>query len=93
MGKPEQQMRFLGCDHKLTHHTIVDHTGQCRVVTRMEYDMEPFFRGCLDKWSTLTGTDWHNLPQVSTPFVDEDALRKAHGIGPLEFQLPEPNKG
>ena len=34
--------------------------------------------------------DWHTLPQVSRPFVDEDALRKAHGIGPLGFKLPEP---
>ena len=55
----------------------------------MEYNMEPFFEKCLDRWTELTGQDWKKLPTISTPFVDEDALRKNRGIGPLEFELTE----
>ena len=43
----------------------------------------------LDRWTELTGQDWRQLPDVPTPFLDEDALRKNQGIGPLEFKLPE----
>ena len=83
MGTPEQQKRFLGCDHTITEHVAADGTN----VRRMEYNMEPFFRGCLQRWTDLTGQDWHNLPHANTPFLDDDALRKREGIGPLEFRL------
>ena len=89
MGAPEPQKRFLGCDHTLTTHQVHDlETGVKRNIRRMEYNMQPFFEGCLEQWTELTGQPWRDLPAVSTPFVDEDALRKAHGVGPLEFKLP-----
>ena len=83
MGTPEQQKRFLGCDHTITNHVVADGTN----ARRMEYNMEPFFRGRLQRWTDLTGQDWHNLPHANTPFLDDDALRKREGIGPLEFRL------
>ena len=85
MAKPEPQKRFLGCEHTLAEHPQPDGS----VVRRMEYNMEPFFEKCLDRWTELTGQDWKKLPTISTPFVDEDALRKNHGVGPLEFELTE----
>ena len=85
MGKPEPQHRFLGCEHILT--KVKDADGV--EISRMEYNMEGFFRKCLDRWTELTGQKWEDLPEVSTPFLDEDALRKNQGIGPLEFKLPQ----
>ena len=85
MGTPEPQKRFLGYEHKITYRK--DPEGN--EVTRMEYDMQGFFEKCLDRWTELTGQPWRDLPTVSTPFVDEEALRKNQGIGPLEFALPE----
>ena len=85
MGAPEPQARFLGCEHRLSR--VTDPQGN--VIQRMEYDMQGFFEKCLDRWQELTGQDWHSLPTVATPFLDEDALRKNQGIGPLEFKLPE----
>ena len=49
--------------------------------------MEDFFRGCLDRWARVTGQDWQHLPEASTPFLDEDALRKSHNIGPFGYKL------
>ena len=49
--------------------------------------MEAFFKGCLDRWTAVTGQPWGELHFVSTPFLDEDALRKSHSIGPLGYKL------
>ena len=85
MGRPSRQTRFLGCDHVRS--TVKDKDGHD--VERMEYNMQGFFEQNLDRWTELTGQDWHALPDVPTPFLDEDALRKNQGIGPLEFKLLE----
>ena len=84
MGTPEPLKRFLGCDHKVTTQTASDGTK----VRRIEYDMQPFFEGCLRRYEALTGIIAGDLPKVSTPFLDEDAVRKAQGIGPMGFKLP-----
>ena len=44
--------------------------------------MESFFRDCLDRWTSVTGQPWSDLPYASTPFLDEDVLRKENNIGP-----------
>ena len=49
--------------------------------------MERFFRGCLDRWAQVTGQKWADLLVASTPFLDEDLLRKTHNIGPLGYKL------
>ena len=85
MDAPEPQSRLLGCEHVITEHA--DPAGG--VVRRMEYNMQGYFERCLDRWTEVTGQPWRDLPSVSAPFLDEDTLRKNHGIGPLEFQLPE----
>ena len=85
MGNPTKQQRFLGCEHIRT--TVKDKDGH--KVERMEYSMQGFFEQNLDRWTELTGQDWRALPDVSTPFLDEDELRKNQGIGPLEFRIPE----
>ena len=85
MGKPAPQSRFLGCEHIVTE--VKDADGG--IIRRMEYNMQGFFEKCLDRWQELTGQDWRALPDASTPFLDEDLLRKNQGIGPLEFKLLE----
>ena len=76
MGKPQPQIRFLGCEHILT--KVKDVDGN--TIKRMEYNIEGVFEKCLDRWTELAGQDWRELPDVATPFVDEDALRKNQGM-------------
>ena len=83
MDSPKSQVRFLGCDH-IESQTSLDDGTQIR---RIEYDMEPFFKGCLDRWTEVTGQSWATLPHASTPFLDEDVLRKSHNIGPLGYKI------
>ena len=85
MGRPSAQQRFLGCEHILEEVKNADGNP----VRRMEYNMQGYFEKCLDRWQEVTGQKWRDLPEVATRFLDEDALRKNQGIGPLEFKLPE----
>ena len=84
MGTPQVQKRFLGREHIRT----TAHDANGNAIESMEYGMQGFFEKNLDRWTELTGQDWRTLPDVATPFLDEDALRKNQGIGPLEFKIP-----
>ena len=83
MDQPTSQRRFLGCEHVESHIDLEDGAK----ILGMEYNMEPFFRGCLDRWTEVTGQPWQDLPNASTPFLDEDTLRRSHNVGPLGRKL------
>ena len=83
MDIPMPQRRFLGCEHV---ESQVEFPNGA-TVRRMEYNMEPFFRGCLSRWTEVTGQHWEDLLHACAPFLDEDALRRSHNIGPLGYKL------
>ena len=83
MDPPTSQRRFLGCEHVESQIELANGA----IVRRMEYNTEPFFRGCLSRWTEVTGQPWGDLPHASAPFLDEDALRRSRNVGPLGYKL------
>ena len=49
--------------------------------------MEPFFRGCLNRWTEVTGQPWEELPNARARFLDEDVLRRSHNVGLFGYKL------
>ena len=66
--------RYGDACEAVTHIITTHKDSDGREIRRLEYDMEAYFRKCLDKWTELTGQNWHQLPHVKTPFLDEDQI-------------------
>ena len=66
MGRIEDAGLFLGCKHKLVN-AVSPYTGL--PVKAIEYDMEDFFKSCIDVHKKLAGV--HKLHKAATPFLVE----------------------
>ena len=86
LARTEPSGKFLGCGH-IIKDVISPLSG--KTVRSIEWDMSDFFASCVDHYCQLTGKPKTALPKVQTPFLDEDLLRKKHGICPGGFQLTE----
>ena len=77
MGKVSAAAHFLGCTHEKGSFTLPNGT----VVTSMTYNMEPFFKSCVDKYFSLAREQGFaaNLKDVPTPFISEDHTESPQG--------------
>ena len=78
---PEKSGKFLGCDHKCSTKVLPeggdpwqeyqskDLKGPTYKINITEYDMEPFFKQCVERYQELAKVT--KLPFVHTPFIDE----------------------
>ena len=88
IGKIEENAHFLGCTHHVLEKTSPI-TG--KMVRAMEWDMETFFKSCVDKYKELTGIS--KLKEAKTPFIDETKdIPYVDELLPNKTIVPPPKK-
>ena len=76
LGEPTALKRFLGCDYNFKTVTRPDGT----TIRHVDWGMESSLRDSLKRYCELTHQSVEDLVPAKTPFLDEDQLRRRHGI-------------